>query len=542
MRAWRQISMYVLASVLAACGAADAPDRGAEGFVTGFFGGVAADEPRAALEGRRVLSSGGSAADAATAIYFTLAVTLPSAASLGGGGVCLVFDPKKNVVEALEFLARAPQTIPATASRPSAIPGNPLGMFALHSRHGRLPWPSVVANGEKLARLGTETSRALAIDMAPVAAALIEDSEAKRIFSRGAGRAIREGEFLQQIDLGSILSIIRTRGPGELYRGTLARSFVDAVKSTGGSVTIEDLRRYRPTWRPTVTTEISSLLETVTIHYAPPPAAAGIVAGQIFEILRQNGNFRGDPSPARAHLVAEASLLAFTERWGWMKPDFMSTVPANSLIAPQRIRQLVALYNGQRHLPSRRLDPPPVVRPENPSATSFVVIDRDGGAVACTHSMNSLFGTSRVARGTGIVLAAVPGAQGRGPVSLGPMMAVNHRTTQFIFAGAASGGAPAPSALASVAARNLLAEEDLEPALRAPRVHHGGAPDVTFYEPAMPRTILNGLAARGHRLGETPVLGRVNAAFCPGGLPRLAETCSVQADPRGHGLALNAEE
>jgi gamma-glutamyltranspeptidase/glutathione hydrolase len=78
----------ICALVLAACGFGD--DETLEiGPVEGFAGLVAADEPRAALVGRDILANGGNAADAAVAMYFTMAVTLPSRASLGGGGVCL---------------------------------------------------------------------------------------------------------------------------------------------------------------------------------------------------------------------------------------------------------------------------------------------------------------------------------------------------------------------------------------------------------------------------------------------------------------------
>ena len=53
---------------------------GDPGYVSGFLGGAAADDPRAVLVARDVLSRGGSAADAATAAALVMAVTLPSRA------------------------------------------------------------------------------------------------------------------------------------------------------------------------------------------------------------------------------------------------------------------------------------------------------------------------------------------------------------------------------------------------------------------------------------------------------------------------------
>ena len=100
------------------------------------FAAVSGDEPRSVIEARRVLKRGGTAADAATAMYFVLSVNLPSAASLGGGGVCLVFRPKTKKeaesIEVLEFFTKASKDNSLNAVRPSAVPGNPMGIYALH--------------------------------------------------------------------------------------------------------------------------------------------------------------------------------------------------------------------------------------------------------------------------------------------------------------------------------------------------------------------------------------------------------------------------
>ncbi len=204
----------------------------------------------------------------------------------------------------------------------------------------------------------------------------------------------------------------------------------------------------------------------------------------------------------------------------------------------------MADYSAERCVPAGKLTPPPVERLENPFATSFVVFDRFGSAVACALTMNNLFGTGRFAKGTGVLLAAYPdGAAGRGPTSLGPMIVVNELVQRMYFAAASSGGVAAPTSLINVAARTMLAEEPLETAMQAKRIHHEGVPDITFFENGITDAAQKALLGRGHRLARTPTLGRVNAAHCPDGIPQRATKCSIFADvrPRGYGLAVSAD-
>ena len=540
----RQFVLVLAVLALVGCaGEKDAQPRTFQ-IVEGFLGGVVADEPRAALVGRDVLASGGNAVDAATAVYFALSVTLPSSASLGGGGVCVVRDVVTETVEALEFLPRAPKAGPSGASRPTAIPGNPRGFFALHSRYGSIRWSQILAGAENLARFGTPVSRALALDVAKVGNALAADKGARRIFTResktrpGSLRVLAEGDFITQLELANVLSRLRALGPGDFYIGQFAQTFVQAVASAGGALVVDDLRGYLPKWRPTLAIEFGNEIA----HFAPPPAAAGVVAAQVWAMLTRDDDYE-DADDERAHLLAEASLRAFADRVGWIGanvesgPDF-----ASALVSEERIANLWQTVRRDRHVPAGTLRPAPVRRLENPAATTFVTVDRRGSAVACALTMNNLFGTGRIAPGTGILLAMAPDDRGRGPEPLGPMIVFNGNNGSFRFASAAWGGAVAPTAMMNVALGALVENKPLEDAIGAKRLHHGGDPDLVYYEPGFDAARLNAMTARGQHVAPTATLGRVNAAHCPKGLPPNWASCSFRADPRGAGLAIAADQ
>ncbi len=531
--------------VLALAGCGSAPDeslRGTPGFVQGFFGGVAADEPRAVQDARDILTAGGNAIDAAVALYFTLSVTLPSSAGLGGGGTCVVYDHRSNRTEALDFLARPTATVPPSADRPSAIPGNPRGFFILHNRYGQLRWDEVVKPAEQRARFGIQVSRAFDRDLADrdLAGALATEPGTLRLLTaEGGGGMVKEGDSLRQAELAGMLGRLRSQGPGDLYIGQTARTLVAATAAAGGSLSLDDLRTYAPLWRDTVRLPYGNDIA----HFAPPPAAAGAVAATMWAQLAEGGRYAKNDPALRAHAVAEAAMRSYADRGQWMTADGSSRVSSAELVAPARIGQLLAGWRDDRHTPAAELNPAPVDRQEMlKGATSFVTVDRSGSAVACSVTMNHLFGTGRVAAGTGMLIAARPDEDGRGSVSLGPMLVVNENSKVFRFAGAASGGVTAPTALVQVALSAMAGGMPLDTALAAPRVHHSGVPDLLVYERGMDRAVLDGLLARGYSIGfARDPLGLVNAIHCPLGLPSKPESCAVANDPRGAGLAVSAD-
>ncbi len=535
----RQLAACAIVVSLAACGTAEKEDdKGKIGFVKGFLGGVVADEPRAALIGRDVLSAGGTAADAVTAMYFAASVTMPSSASLGGGGVCIIHDNKDEKTETLDFLSKAPKSIPSGVERPTGVPMNARGFFILQSRYGDLRWGQLVAPAENLARFGTPVSRALAAELKPVGNALIRDKEAARVFAKDNGEPVREGDIIKQFDLAATLTEIRSKGPGALYTGTFANRFVEAVNAAGGHLTKDDLRDALPVWRETVK---SLPYDNKIAHFAQPAASGGVVGAQMWSMMAEYGDLDGVDEATKAHVLAEVAMRAYGDRARWVLPNGQSRVLSSTLVTEDHIEKLMSGMSETRHQAAATLAAVPQETPETPSALSLAAVDRFGSAVACNVSMNNSFGVGRFAPGTGVLLSALPGLNGRGPMPLGPMVVVNPNSNEVYFVGAASRGVTAPTQLVNVASRIIMAGEDTVDAISKARTHHGGAPDTLYYEKGIDTSVLGALQSKGHQLAPVQGLGIVNAIACPLGLPVKPESCRAVNDPRGYGLAVGAD-
>lgn len=509
-----------LLALLAGCG--ESKPVGTIGYVTGFGGMVAADEPRAVLAARDILSAGGTAADAAVVAYFTMAVTQPSTASLGGGGVCVAYDKEKKRADVVEFMA-PPSAASAASRNPSAVPANIRGFYALHARHGKFRWEQLLAEPERLARLGMPVSRAFVADVNRAANLLANDPAARQVFLPG-GRPLAEGQVLEQRDLATLIARLR-RSPGDFYSGALSRELVAAVAQAGGTLTTEDLRDVKPSVRDGLTVAIGD----DTAVFAPPPAVAGGVAATMTAQLADR--WAGADADEKPHLLAEAAARAFADRSRWMMAHGWPNEQAEGLAGRDRAAALMASYNPERHVPVEAAKSADAI-----PAASLVTMDSYGNAVACNVTTYGLFGNGRMVPGFGVMLAAVPGLSS-GPGAVGPVVVYNTHSNEFRFAAAASGGVTAPTALVQTLLATTVDKQTVETAVAAPRVHHSGAPDAVFVEGGERAADTAPLTKRGHDIKAVPIPSRVQAMACGSGDPDLKK-CRVASDPRGFGLGV----
>ncbi|WP_282799668.1 gamma-glutamyltransferase [Bombella apis] len=372
---------------------------------------VVADEPQAALVGRDVLARGGNAADAATATAFALSVTLPSRASLGGGGACLVARPGQPA-ESISFL---PVDGTGTGGdRPAAVPMMARGLFLLNLRYGSVQLGDTIDPAITLGQQGITVSRQLASDIAAVQGPLLSNEGMKALFSRGdSGVAIREGDQLTQPRLTSFLSRLKLVGVGDLYTGALSDVFVTQANKAGAGLTRDDLRRSLPG-------------QTSALHFTSGPYRLSFLA-----------------PPADGGLGSAAA--------------FRQNLRAENVISAWRRSGRASLQEGQIFMASGQSDATGL--PPLPASTSFVVRDGHGLSVGCVLTDNNLFGTGRLAGSTGVVLAGAPHDYPR-PLLSAAMLEAPHKRMQAVLA--ASGQNDAAQSVAD-ALRQLAQGQAIAP-------------------------------------------------------------------------------
>jgi gamma-glutamyltranspeptidase/glutathione hydrolase len=541
---------------------------------------VVAQEGHAADVGRDILREGGNAVDAAVATALALAVTLPEAGNLGGGGFLVAYLADRREVVTIDFREMAPRASSPrmylnaegqlrpryrTGAWAAAVPGTVRGLALAHARWGKRSWAELVRPAARLARHGFPVSDDLAgslnrqlarPDPLKRAARARNDfgrlgdyPESVAAFGKPGGTPWRTGDRLVQTELADTLDRIATAGPDEFYTGRTAELIAQYMGQHGGFITLDDLRSYRAKLRPPVHTSFRGC----DVYSMGPPSSGGVVLCQMLNIL-EPFDLRADgrDSPRTLHRVTEAMRRAFFTRATQLAdPDFV-TIPAAELTAKPYAAKL-ARSIGERATPSAELAPFPIATAEGEHTTHLSTIDESGNAAALTYTLEDSYGAKCVVSGAGFLLNNEMGdfnlipdrTDTRGWIgtpanrieprkrmlsSQTPTLVLKEGRVRLVTG--SPGGRTIPNTTLWVVL-NLL-EFGLGPraAVDAPRTHHQWFPDVLNLEGrTWPQATLDALAARGHRIRSTDRQGNANTIVAE------PETGADARARRLHGIA-----
>ncbi len=369
---------------------------------------VAMPDGYAAQVAEDILAVGGNAVDAGIAAQFSLAVTLPEAGNIGGGGFMLIYlDGEASFVDYRE-------TAPLAADRDMyldadrnviegastighlsvGVPGSVAGMWEAHQRFGTLPWADLVAPAIALARDGFVIHEKLGSNIERGHGKF----DGKTNFRDYFGSAVA-GEPFKQPELADTLQRIADSGRDGFYRGKTADLIVAEMERGEGLITHEDLQSYEAIWREPLLVDWRGM----QLLSAPPPSSGGLAIVQLLKIkdyLAHEFEGLAHNSPQYVHLVAEIEKRVFADRAEYLgDPDFID-VPVEKLLAEDYLQARAKEINISEI--STILD----VRPglESWETTHFSIIDHDGNAVSNTTTLNLSFGSGVVVAGAGFLL------------------------------------------------------------------------------------------------------------------------------------------
>ncbi|WP_444929980.1 gamma-glutamyltransferase [Microbulbifer sp. SSSA002] len=508
--------------------------------VVGRSAMVATQNALASDVGVQILEAGGNAVDAAVAIGFALAVTLPRAGNLGGGGFMLVHraDGKKTVaidyretapsgVSAADFLNSDGSKNRATSRSWHAIgvPGTVAGLHRAWRDHGsgKLSWSQLLQPAITLAVKGFVVNYDLAQLLQAKSEWLRQDTATAKAYFKADGSSYRAGETLLQADLAWSLEQIAKHGPKAFYQGAIADKIVAAMQRQGGHIDREDLAGYTAKYRTPVVGDYRGY-QVVSM---PPPSSGGVAIIETLNILEQFPLTQWGRSAQTFHVMAEAMKRSFADRGQHLAdPDFYP-VPQQWLIDKKRAGQLATTIKLDRATSSEQLGGHSLPE-ESPSTTHFSVIDAEGNAVSNTYTLANSFGTGHMVEGTGILMnnqvytfsvqADVEGAAGfsaskanrlepgKRPVSSQSPTIVLKEGKPFLLVGS-PGGSRIINVVTQVISNVIDHKMNIAEATNERRIHHQWLPDILEVEPGFNRDSMALLRAKGHRVEETRTMG-----------------------------------
>lgn len=514
--------------------------------VWGQGGMVVSQEAVASRVGADILAKGGNAVDAAVATGFALAVTLPQAGNIGGGGFMLVHLAEQGKTMAIDYREMAPAkahadlflddegNVDGQKSRFSAlasgVPGTVAGLVHAQQKYGSLPLATVLAPAIALAEKGFSVTYPLVYSLERSQQRLSAHPASRGYFLSADGAVPQVGDRLVQKDLAATLRRIARHGADGFYRGKTADLIVAEMARSGGLISHDDLTGYRVVEREPVTGSYRGY----DIVSMPPPSSGGIHLIQMLNILEGwDLAAEGHNSAGYLHRLIEVMRRAYADRSKYLgDPDF-TEVPVNALIDKDYAARLRAGISLERATPSAAVAPGLDTRPESPQTTHYSVWDQHGNLASNTYTLNFSYGNGISVAGAGFLLnnemddfSAKPGVPnafgmlgdeanaiepGKRPLSsMTPTLVFRDGEPVMVTGG--PGGSRIITSVLQVILNHVDFGMNIAEATAAPRIHHQWHPDSVDTEGGISPDTLRLLQDMGHDMQPSPwAIGRTQS-------------------------------
>ena len=514
--------------------------------------------------GIEILNKGGNAVDAAVAVGFSLAVTLPRAGNLGGGGFMLVYIKEKEEIFYIDYRSASPlnanlenifnlintsdipyETVPDDFDenkfdildigyKASAVPGTVAGLLAAHANFGKLPLLDILEPVIAQARDGIEVSYDLhkAIESTP---RLLEDKESRRIFFKD-GQPVKENFILKLPDLANTLSLISKHGRDGFYKGETAQKIVQSMQKNGGLISLDDFSNYKVYIRE----PIISNYRNNKVFTAGPPSGGGITLLTALNILSYYdlSKYKSN-STITYHLLSEALRRGHNNRSSEVGDPNFYNVPVKKLLSKKRTKELAKTISFKKASKASQVKPLNILN-ESRDTTHYSIIDSDGNAVSNTYTLGASFGSGVTIPGTGILMnnqmnnlmfrSGDVSIEGRG-VSIGnrfkpgkrpmstmaPVMVFNSKNDLTLITGS-PGGSYIPAAILRVITGVIDFNLSIGDATMLPRVHKDWPYKGIDYEKTLSTDVIYGLKSLGHKTSSNKTMGSTQSIHIVDGI------------------------
>jgi len=504
-------------------------------------GMVVSDDTNASQVGVAILKKGGNAVDAAVATSLALAVTLPQAGNIGGGGF-LVYMPVDGEVTTIDFREKAPLSatedmfldaegvlIPGSnhkGLKTVGVPGTVAGLYLTHQKYGQLSWADLVQPAVDLAAKGVPLNYTLASHAKTIAQSDSPDF-LKHLYTDQNGSVLDFGDVWQQPALAKTLAIIRDQGADGFYRGDVARALVAYMETNGGLISMQDLITYEAEERQAV----KGTYKSYNIYSMPPPSSGGVALVEMMNMLALvDLDSIAFNTTAYFHLLTEVMRRAFADRAEFLgDPDFNDTMPIDRLTSKTFAQQRMAHLDWNQASVSDPVKFGQIYDGEN--TTHLSVVDVEGNAVSLTYTLEQSYGSGMGSPELGFLLNNEMGdfnpqygytdrgwLIGTAPNKIEPGKRMLSSMTPTIVAKEGKPyliiGSPGGRTIISTVFQTVLAvlayDMPLHEAIEAVKIHHQWFPDELIYEKnKLSPDLVKALEIMGHQPVSRDQLGRL---------------------------------